>query len=130
MRILYHHRTRSTDAQRIHIQEIVKAFQGLGHDVEIVSLVPIDAGQQDAQRDAGDAAWKRLVRRIPFSYDLVQLAYNIIGFPLIIAAYFRHRADFIYERYSLLNFAGVLAARMCGIPLVLEVNSPFGPWNN
>jgi glycosyltransferase involved in cell wall biosynthesis len=125
MRILYHHRTRSTDAQRIHIQEIVKAFEALGHEVEMVSLVPIDAGQNDAQRDAGDAWWKKMVRRIPFSYDLVQLGYNVVGLPMILAACLRKRADFIYERYSLLNFAGVLAARICRIPLILEVNSPF-----
>jgi glycosyltransferase involved in cell wall biosynthesis len=125
MRILYHHRTRSTDAQRIHIQEIVKAFEALGHEAEIVSLVAIDAGQSDAQRDAGDAWWKKMVRRIPFSYDLVQLAYNLVGLPLILAAYLRKRADLIYERYSLLNFAGALAARICRIPLILEVNSPF-----
>jgi glycosyltransferase involved in cell wall biosynthesis len=125
MRIIYHHRTRSTDAQRIHIQEIVKAFETLGHEVEMVSLVPIDAGQNDAQRDAGDAWWKKLVRRIPFSYDLVQLGYNVIGLPMILAACVRRRADFIYERYSLLNFAGVLAARICRIPIILEVNSPF-----
>ena len=125
MRIIYHHRTRSTDAQRIHIQEIVKAFEALGHEVEMVSLVPIDAGQDNAQRDAGDAWWKKMVRRIPFSYDLVQLGYNVVGLPMILAACFRRRAEFIYERYSLLNFAGVLAACICRIPLVLEVNSPF-----
>jgi glycosyltransferase involved in cell wall biosynthesis len=125
MRIIYHHRTRSTDAQRIHIQEIVKAFEGLGHQVEMVSLVPINAGQDDAQRDAGDAWWKKMVRRIPFSYDLVQLGYNLVGLPMILVACFRKRPDFIYERYSLFNLAGVLAARLCRIPIVLEVNSPF-----
>ncbi len=125
MRILYHHRTRSTDAQRIHIQEIVKAFEELGHEVDIASLVPTDAEQQNAARDAGDALWKRLARRIPFSYDILQLAYNIVGLPMILAAVLRRRPDFIYERYALLNFSAALAARLCRIPLVLEVNSPF-----
>jgi glycosyltransferase involved in cell wall biosynthesis len=37
----------------------------------------------------------------------------------------RRKTDFIYERYALFNFTGVVAARLCGIPLVLEVNSPF-----
>jgi len=125
MRILYHHRTRSTDAQRIHIQEIARAFEDLGHDVDMVSLVPIDAEQENAHRDAGDAPWKKLAKRIPFSYDALQLAYNAVGIPMILRAVLRRRADFIYERYSLLNFAGVVAARLCRIPLVLEVNSPF-----
>lgn len=125
MKIVYHHRTRSTDAQRIHIQEIVKAFQSLGHDVEIVSLVATDAGQNDAARDAGEALWKRLVRRIPFAYEIVQSGYNFVGVPMLVAKVLRGRANFIYERYSLFNFTGVLTARLCRIPLVLEVNSPF-----
>ena len=125
MKIIYHHRTRSTDAQRIHIQEIVKAFQDLGHDVEIVSLVAIDAGQDDAARDAGEAPWKKLARRIPFLYEMVQLGYNFVGVPMLLARVVRGRADFIYERYSLFNFTGVAVSRFCRIPLALEVNSPF-----
>jgi glycosyltransferase involved in cell wall biosynthesis len=125
MRILYHHRTRSTDAQRIHILEMVRAFEALGHEVEMASLVPTDAGLDDAKRDAGDAGWKKLVRRIPFSYDLVQLGYNLIGIPMLLATCVRKRVDFIYERYSLFNFAGVVVGKLCGIPVVLEVNSPF-----
>jgi hypothetical protein len=125
MRIVYHHRTRSTDAQRIHIQEIVRAFEELGHRVDVVSLVPLDAEQHDAQRDAGDAWWKKLVRRIPYAYEAAQLGYNLIGFPMVFWRALRSRADFIYERYALFNFAGVAAARLLRIPLALEVNSPF-----
>ena len=125
MRILYHHRTRSTDAQRIHIQEIVRAFETLGHEVAIVSLVPTDTAEGDATRDAEEAFWKRWVRRIPFSYELLQLGYNLLGIPMLLAALVRGGAGFIYERYSLFNFTGVVVARLCGIPLILEVNSPF-----
>jgi glycosyltransferase involved in cell wall biosynthesis len=124
MRIVYHHRTRSTDAQRIHIQEIVRAFEEIGHEVELVSLVPTGTAQNDAARDAGDAFWKRLVRRIPYSYELVQLGYNLAGIPMLLRALLS-RPDFIYERYSLFNFAGVLTARLRGVPIYLEVNSPF-----
>jgi glycosyltransferase involved in cell wall biosynthesis len=35
------------------------------------------------------------------------------------------RFDAIYERYSLYNFVGVVAARLLRIPIILEVNSPF-----
>jgi glycosyltransferase involved in cell wall biosynthesis len=125
MRIVYHHRTRSTDAQRIHIQEMVRAFEALEHTVQLVSLVPTEAGQNDAQRDAGDAWWKALVRRIPCGYELVQLVYNLIGIPMLFRAVYRAKPDFIYERYSLFNFTGVLVARVCNLPIVLEVNSPF-----
>jgi glycosyltransferase involved in cell wall biosynthesis len=125
MRIVYHHRTRSTDGQRIHIQEMVRAFEQLGHQVRLVSLVPTDAEQNNARRDAGEALWKRLVRRVPFAYELVQLGYNLIGLPMLLKAVLAGRTDFIYERYSLFNFTGVLAARACGVPIILEVNSPF-----
>ena len=125
MRIIYHHRTRSTDAQRIHIREIVKAFESFGHEVEIVSLIPIDAQEGNAERDASEALWKRCARRVPFGYEIVQLAYNLVGIPMLLAALWRRNVHFIYERYSLFNFTGVIAARLFGIPLILEVNSPF-----
>ena len=125
MNIIYHHRTRSTDAQRIHIQEIVRAFEELGHEVEVVSLVPLDAEQDNAQRDAGEALWKTLVRKIPFAYELTQLAYNLVGIPMLLSRVLRTKVDFLYERYSLFNFAGVFISKLCRIPLVLEVNSPF-----
>ena len=125
MRIIYHHRTRSTDAQRIHILEIANAFSELGHDVEIVSLVPTDREVDNASRDAKDAGWQTLVRRIPLGYDLLQLAYNLIGIPFLGRKLVARRPDFIYERYSLFNFTGVLVARLARIPLILEVNSPF-----
>src|SRR4051812_38440184 len=101
MEIIYHHRTRSTDAQRIHIQEIVRALEGLGHNVEIVSLVPTDAEQNNAVRDAGEPLWKSFVRRIPFSFEVVQLGYNIVGFPMLLWRMSRRNVSFVYERYSL-----------------------------
>jgi len=125
MRIVYHHRTRSTDAQRIHILEIIQAFRELGHEVEIVSLIHPETAREDAARDAGEAAWKTLVRRIPWGYEAVQMGYNLLGIPMLLFRLLTRRTDFIYERYSLFNFTGVAAAALFRIPIVLEVNSPF-----
>lgn len=125
MRIVYHHRTRSTDAQRIHILEMANAFSELGHDVEIVSLVSTDTEKDNASRDAGDARWQKVVRRIPLAYELVQFGYNLVGIPLLAARLMAKRTDFVYERYSLFNFTGVLVARLFRKPIALEVNSPF-----
>ena len=125
MRIIYHHRTRATDAQRIHIREMVQAFRGLGHEVEIVALVDTETAVEDAARDAGDALWKRIVKRIPFAYDFLQLLYNAMGIPLLAAKVIRRKVDLIYERYSLFNFTAVAVARLFRVPIVLEVNSPF-----
>jgi len=125
MKIAYHHRTRSTDAQRIHITEMVQALQALGHEVEVVSLVPLDAGKDNPKRDASNASWQTVVRRLPFAYELVQFAYNFVGVPLLFWKSIRGRANLIYERYALLNFSGVIVARLRGVPLILEVNSPL-----
>jgi glycosyltransferase involved in cell wall biosynthesis len=126
MNIIYHHRTRSTDAQRIHILELVQAFEQLGHSVRVVGLIPPETGQRDGSRDAREAVWKRLIRRIPFGYEFAQLAYNLVGLPLLLIPLLTKRnVDFIYERYALFNFSGVIAARLLRIPVVLEVNSPF-----
>jgi glycosyltransferase involved in cell wall biosynthesis len=104
---------------------MANAFSELGHDVEIVSLVSTDTEKENASRDAGDARWQTIVRRVPFAYELVQLGYNLIGIPLLAARLLAKRTDFLYERYSLFNFTGVLVARLFGKPIALEVNSPF-----
>jgi glycosyltransferase involved in cell wall biosynthesis len=125
MRIVYHHRTRSADAQRVHIQEMAEAFRELGHEVKLVSLVPTDRGQDNAQRDARNPFWQRCLWRVPLAYEAIQLAYNFAGVPMLAREVLREKTDLIYERYSLFNFTGVMVSKLCGIPLVLEVNSPF-----
>jgi glycosyltransferase involved in cell wall biosynthesis len=125
MRIVYHHRTRSTDAQRVHIQEMAEAFRELGHEVKLVSLIPTDRGQDDAQRDARNPFWQRWVWRTPLAYEAIQLAYNFAGVPMLAREVLRAKTDLIYERYSLFNFTGVIVSKLFAIPLVLEVNSPF-----
>lgn len=125
MRVLYHHRTRATDAQRIHILEIIRAFRALGHEVAEAAVVSVESAPGDPERDASEAGWKRLARRIPFAYDLAQLAYNLPAVFLILRTARFRQPDLIYERYALFNFAGLIAARVLRAPLVLEVNSPF-----
>jgi glycosyltransferase involved in cell wall biosynthesis len=125
MRIVYHHRTRATDAQKVHITEMARAFRELGHSVEIVSLVRTEVERPDVSKEAKPAAWQNLVRRIPLAYEMVQLSYNVIGIPFLFWKVLRTPVDFIYERYSLFNVSGILVARLLNKPIVLEVNSPF-----
>jgi glycosyltransferase involved in cell wall biosynthesis len=125
MNILYHHRTRATDAQRVHILEMIKAMRELGHNVVIASLVDTEAKPAQAAEEATEASWKKLVRRIPLGYELVQLAYNFAALPWLLWKIHRERIDFVYERYSLFNVCGVIAARLSHRPIVLEVNSPL-----
>jgi glycosyltransferase involved in cell wall biosynthesis len=124
MRILYHHRTRSEDAQGIHINEMVRAFRSLGHEVEMVSLVQSQGQRVDPVRS--DGFWKRATPRVPgWIYELMSLAYNVWGYRRLARAIRQRRPDLIYERYSLNTVCGVLAGRRFGIPFVLEVNSPL-----
>lgn len=124
MRILYHHRTRSEDAQGIHINEMGRAFQSLGHEVEMVSLVR--SREQQAQQAVSEGFWKRVTPRVPdWAYELMSLAYNVYGYLRLSHAIRKRRPDLIYERYSLNTVCGIQASRRFGIPIVLEVNSPL-----
>jgi glycosyltransferase involved in cell wall biosynthesis len=123
VRILYHHRTQLEDAQGIHIQEIVKAFRELGHQVEMVALVRGSGRQEQDQRRK---PWRWIAERVPtWIYELMEIAYNLYGFIALVQKVQRFRPHLIYERYSLNTFCGVIVARLFGIPHVLEVNSPL-----
>jgi glycosyltransferase involved in cell wall biosynthesis len=124
MKILYHHRTRAEDAQGVHITELVKAFRSLGHEVILASLVANDASRPPEQ-DAQEHIAKKIARRVPYLYEAMQCGYNAVAFPWLLKKIWTERPDFIYERYSLFNFAGVLAAAAASRPIVLEVNSPL-----
>jgi glycosyltransferase involved in cell wall biosynthesis len=125
VKILYHHRTRATDAQKVHILEMTAAFRQLGHDVTIASLVETEKRSSEPEREAKDSGLKKLFQRIPFSSELVQLGYNLFAIPWLCSKIRGSRPDFIYERYSLLNFSGVAAAALMRKPIVVEVNSPL-----
>lgn len=123
MRILYHHRTQSEDAQGIHIYEMVKAFRELGHEVEIVALVEMD---QPGGKKVRGRGWEGLARWVPnWLYELMSLTYNLYGYRRLCGAVRARRPDLIYERYSLNTLCGVLAGKRFGIPMVLEVNAPL-----
>lgn len=123
MRILYHHRTQSEDAQGIHIYEMVKAFRDLGHQVEMVALAELDEAGRKKIRGGG---WRWPARWAPnWLYELMSLAYNLYGYWRLCRTIKSKSPDLIYERYALNTFCGIWASRRFGIPLVLEVNLPL-----
>lgn len=125
MRIVYHHRTRTTDAARVHILEMVHAFREAGCEVSIASLMPTERAPSEARREVRQSRVKAILLRIPFAYETAQLMYNAVAVPWLVFEVLRRRADFIYERYCLFNASGVLASKLTRRPLILEVNSPF-----
>lgn len=124
MTILYHHRTRAADAQGVHIAEMIAAFRSLGHSVHVAALAGEPSRLPQSQKVV-KPLWQRLAQRVPGLYLVLQLGYNAIGFWLLSGQIRRYRPQLIYERYSLYSFAGVLAARLFRVPIVLEVNSPL-----
>src|SRR3990172_6159534 len=123
MRILYHHRTQAEDSQGIHIVEMVRAFQNLGHEVKIVALVKPNGISPGETRKYLS---KYLLRLIPkWLYEILGFAYNIYGYWSLGHAIKAKRPNLIYERYALNTFCGIWAAKRFGIPLVLEVNAPL-----
>jgi glycosyltransferase involved in cell wall biosynthesis len=55
-------------------------------------------------------------------FEFLELSYNIYAYFAIKAVLRRSNIDMIYERYALFSFAGFLAAKKYGTPLLLEVN--------
>jgi glycosyltransferase involved in cell wall biosynthesis len=122
MRILYHHRTLGDGAEGIHIAQMVKAFRALGHEVRVVSLI----GEATNVASPQQQRWSRVARLMPRPvYELSELAYNVHGALSLERAARAFKPDFIYDRYVNQSCAALAVARRRGIPLLLEVNSPY-----
>lgn len=123
-RILYHHRTLLDGAEGIHIREMIRAFEALGH--RVITLSPGTA--PDGVR--GPAAASRLGglmrRHLPRAFfEAGTAAYNVAEWGTARRAMRRWRPAFVYKRHAL-NDVGVLhAARAAGVPSVLEVNALY-----
>jgi glycosyltransferase involved in cell wall biosynthesis len=123
MRILYHHRTQGEEPESIHIAAIVDALTALGHEVRVVGPAPLKLRPDGGQRLTLAGRIKRLAPR--FVFELLQIAYNLVAWLRLRREIRAFRPAMIYERYALFGFAGVLAARQAGVPLILEVNTPY-----
>ena len=121
MRILYHHRTASRDGQSTHIEEMIRALRGLGHEVAVAS-----PGVEDSSQTGGSPGWTgRLKRALPKPlYEIMELAYSVVAYRRLKHTIRAFQPAGIYERYNLFLVAGVWARARFGLPLVLEVNGP------
>ena len=128
MRVLYHHRTQGEEPESIHIGAIVAALRAQGHEVRIVG--PVDIEHREASTPTAEAGkGHRLVRikeAVPrVVFELLQIAYNLIAWRRLDRAVREFAPDVIYERYALYGFVGGWVARRRGVPLILEVNTPY-----
>lgn len=58
-------------------------------------------------------------------YETFAIAYNLPSFVILVGRMLTRRPALLYERYALFNISGRLAAAVCRIPFVLEVNAPL-----
>ena len=122
MKILYHHRIGSKDGQAVHMDELIHAFEQLGHEVLVVgpkSFARASFGHDPTFVNA-------LKRSIPqFAYEILELGYNVLAFSRLNAACSRFRPDFLYERHNLYTLAGAWLGRFRRLPRLLEINAPL-----
>ncbi|MBW4621520.1 MAG: glycosyltransferase family 4 protein [Cyanosarcina radialis HA8281-LM2] len=105
----------------IHVQEILRSLQKLGHQVTLFATrlgdePPLDLAKIPVYRLPPIPQVERPLR------ERIALAVNPdLQLELELAGNF----DFIYERYSLWSYSGMEYARERGIPGILEVNAPL-----
>ncbi|WP_348680790.1 glycosyltransferase [Alteromonas mediterranea] len=122
MKILYHHRIASKDGQYVHVEELTNALDELGHELHFV------APQVNENADfGGDGGFvSKLKKALPKAlYETLELSYSAWVFIKLVVAILKFKPEVIYERYNLYQPAGVIAAKLFKIPLLLEINAPL-----
>jgi glycosyltransferase involved in cell wall biosynthesis len=129
-RALYHHRTQGRAVEAVHILGIVRGLEKAGYEVEIVGPPGVRVEDRAAESTGGESVaakgtspWRQVARRCPQAlFELLEIGYNLSAFPRLWWRCRQQRPALIYERYALFNAAGVLAGRLTGTPIILEVN--------
>lgn len=122
MKILYHHRTLSRDGQDVHITEMIAAFRRAGHEVRVVA--------PEAHTESGFGSEGGFLSRVRAALpaavtEWLELAYSVVAYRQLSAAYDDFKPDFLYERYNLFTLSGMWLHKRTGIPFFVEVNAPL-----
>ncbi len=127
MKIVFHHRTQRKLVEGVHITGVINGLKGLGHEVIEVALVRKDTFDKSILPRRMEGFKQRMLRIIAkylpnFLFRLGEVAYNAVSFFKLRKVFGKVKPALFYERYAYFNFAGILAAKLCGIPSILEVN--------
>lgn len=110
-----------------HLRGLVKAMDGLGHDVLVVSPNPGDTEVTVVPTQVPHVA--KAVRSSdsnrPLARALGHLWHNVAVERTLNEVLPSFGADLLYERYSPFGVAGGVVSRLLRIPHVLEVNAPL-----
>ena len=116
MRILYHHRTRSHDGQRVHIDGLVGALRRAGHDVRVVGPRAPDGCAEGGAAGPPRASALR---------EFAELAYNGVERARLASAARDFAPEAVYARHALFCGSAVAFAKGRGLPVIVEVNAPL-----
>jgi glycosyltransferase involved in cell wall biosynthesis len=122
MRIIFSHRIRSRDGQAVHLDALVAALRREGHEVLVVG-----PRSYEHASFGGEGRGLAILRRLcpAMGYELLELAYNVLGIWRLLRAHRRFRAELVYERYNLFFFGGLALKWLCRVPFYLEINAPL-----
>lgn len=126
MNILYHHRTQCRGVEGVHIREIAKALNNLGHQVDIASPSGIELSQNNNLNQSKNKArglHTFISRFTPeLCFEIIEIAYSFMAFKSLKAALRQKKYGLLYERYAIFNWAGVISAKKYNTPFILEIN--------
>lgn len=130
MNILYHHRTQAGGVEGVHIREMVRAWEGQGHHVDVVgppgvSIYEAHGKEQAVEQYAGiwNRSYRKISRYLPeLFFELLEMVYNLPAWRRLTQSCKQRSYQLLYERYAIFNWAGIRAARLHGVPVILEVN--------
>lgn len=129
--IIYHHRTRATGAEGVHIRGVISGFVAKGYFVEDISFVKSDCKKYcyeqkvNLKKTIYDFLSDRLPNKI---FKILELLYPLRAYIVLTMAMARLKnknlvPEFIYDRYAYFSFGMALFSDKNKIPLILEVNT-------
>ncbi len=122
MKILYSHRTKSSDGQAVHIRSLTEALKRRGCTLDIVGPDETAPAARPLDARAGVGLRRFLP---PTIHEAAELAYSVPAYWRLAARAGAFAPDVLYERYNLFFHSGVRLARARSVPLLLEVNAPL-----
>lgn len=126
MKIAYLHRTQGKGVEGVHIREIARAWQKMGHKVEMVEPPAVSIwNESGGNKKAGllGKVYKIISRYTPeIVFEIFEATYNFNAGRRLRNIFKKDNYSFLYERYALFNWSGAKEAKRAGVPLIIEVN--------
>ncbi|UVI35578.1 glycosyltransferase family 4 protein [Brevibacterium spongiae] len=115
-----------TKGASVHVQEVVRTFRALGHEVSVFCTrtdddIPADLADLDVTRLEVPRGLDRGQREIA----LLRLSDMLADLVTETTAASGQGFDLVYERYSLFSTAGARISDRLDVPLIMEVNAPL-----